>query len=267
MHTRYLHHIDEAADRLLGAAASGRPAAPVRELIGATDIDVAYRVQQRVINARVRAGASVVGRKIGLTSQAVQRQVGVDQPDFGVLLDDMRFADGDVIPYSLLLQPRAEVEVAFVLAADLDGDLAPDAVRAAVAHAHAAIEVVDSRVQGWDIAITDTVADNASSGVFVLGAAEVGLAGFEPRDVTMTLVRDGEEVSSGTGAACLGDPLAALAWLAGTAARYGAPLRAGDVVLSGALGPLVPVAPGDVLTATISSLGTVTARFGEGAST
>jgi 2-keto-4-pentenoate hydratase len=261
MHTRYLHSVDEAADRLLTAAADRRPAAPVRELIGATDIDVAYQVQQRVIDARVRAGARVVGRKIGLTSVAVQRQVGVDQPDFGVLLDDMRFADGDVIPSSLLLQPRAEVEIAFVLGADLDGGAAPEAVRAAVAHAHAAIEVVDSRVAGWDIAITDTVADNASSGVFVLGAAAVALDDFVPRAVTMTLVRAGEVVSSGTGAACLGDPLAALAWLARTAARYGAPLRAGDVVLSGALGPLVPVAPGEVITATVSSLGTVTARF------
>jgi 2-keto-4-pentenoate hydratase len=259
--------VEAAAERLLRASSDRQPAGPVRDLIGSTDIELAYRVQQRVIDARVRAGARVVGRKIGLTSEAVQRQVGVDQPDFGVLLDDMRFGDGDVIPYGSLLQPRAEVEVAFVLAADLDGELAPGVIRAAVAHARAAIEVVDSRVRHWDIAITDTVADNASSGVFVLGDAEVGLDAFEPRDVTMTLVRAGEEVSSGTGAACLGDPLTALAWLARTAASYGAPLRAGDIVLSGALGPLVPVAPGDVLTATITSLGTVTATFGEGDAT
>lgn len=256
--------VDQAAERLLSAYGSGRPTAPVRDLIGSTDVDVAYRVQQRVIEAKLRDGSAIVGRKIGLTSEAVQSQVGVDQPDFGVLLDRMHFADGEIIPFSTLLQPRAEVELAFVLAADVDGGVGPEALRAAVAYASPAIEIVDSRVRDWDIAITDTVADNASSGAFVLGDARVGLADFEPRDVTMTLVRDGEEVSSGTGAACLGDPLAALAWLARTAAQYGEPLHAGDIVLSGALGPLVPVAPGQVFTATISSLGTVTARFGEG---
>ncbi len=256
--------VDEASRRLLDAQANGRPTAPVRDLIGSTDIDVAYRVQQRVIGARVRGGASVVGRKIGLTSEAVQRQVGVDQPDFGVLLDEMRFRSGDVIPSSLLLQPRAEVEVAFVLATDLEAAPDLDAVRSAIAYASPAIEVVDSRVRGWDITITDTVADNASSGVFVVGEQRVGLSDFEPRDVTMTLLRDGEEVSSGAGVACLGDPLKAVAWLANTAAKYGSPLRAGDVILSGALGPLAPVEPGQRLEATISSLGQVTTRFSGG---
>jgi 2-keto-4-pentenoate hydratase len=263
---RYLHTdkaVDEAAARLIEAL-RGTPAEPVRELIGSTDIDLAYQVQQRVIEARKRSGAKLIGRKIGLTSEAVQSQVGVDQPDFGFLLDEMRFGDGEPIPFSSLLQPRAEVEVAFVLAADLDAEEDPEAVRAAVAYASAAIEVVDSRVRDWDITITDTVADNASSGVFVVGDERVPLTDFEPREVNMTLVRDGEEISSGTGAACLGDPLNALAWLARAAARYGSPLRAGDVVLSGALGPLAPVRPGDLLEAEISSLGTVTARFDQG---
>jgi 2-keto-4-pentenoate hydratase len=255
--------VEEAAERLLGAH-GGEPTAPVRELIGSTDIGLAYRVQQLVIAARLRAGAKVVGRKIGLTSEAVQRQVGVDQPDFGVLLDEMSFGDGEPIPYSSLLQPRAEGELAFVLASDLDGELEPEAIRAAVAYASPAIEIVDSRVRDWDIEITDTVADNASSGAFVLGAARVPLSEFEPREVRMTMTRDGEEVSAGTGAACLGDPLAALAWLARTASQYGAPLRAGDVVLSGALGPLVAVAPGDLITAEISALGSVTASFDQG---
>lgn len=256
--------IEEAARRLLHAQESGVPAEPVRDLIGATDIDLAYRVQQRVIAARQEAGAEVIGRKIGLTSDAVQRQVGVDQPDFGFLLDQMRFDDGEPIPTATLLQPRAEVEIAFVLGTAVEDPEDPAAVRAAVEYASAAVEVVDSRVRDWDVAITDTVADNASSGVFVLGSERVPLDAFEPREVTMSLVRDGEEVSSGTGAACLGDPLAALAWLARAATRYGSPLRAGDVVLSGALGPLAPVAAGQVFTATISSLGTVVARFDQG---
>lgn len=257
------HAVERAAERLLGAYATGQPTPPVRDLIGSTDIDAAYRVQQRIIAARVNAGASVVGRKIGITSEAVQRQVGVEQPDFGVLLDDMRYGDGEVVAFPSLLQPRAEVEVAFILAADVGGDLDGDAIRAAVAYACAAIEIVDSRVREWDICITDTVADNASSGAFVLGETQVPLSDFEPKDVTMTLTQDGREVSSGTGAACLGDPLAALAWLARTAAGYGSPLRAGDIVLSGALGPLAPIEPGQTLRATISSLGTVTARFSE----
>jgi len=255
--------IEQAAARLL-AAQAGPPTEPVRDLIGPTDIDAAYEVQKLVIDAKLAAGAKVVGRKIGITSQAVMDQVGVDQPDFGFLLDEMSYRDEETIPFARLLQPRAEVEVAFVLGADLDGDSPEAEVRAAVAHAVAAIEVVDSRVRDWDITIADTVADNASSGVFVLGSERVPLADFEPKEVTMSLLRDGEELSTGTGVACLGDPLNALAWLARAAAHYGSPLREGDVVLSGALGPLAPIGPGDVLTATIAPLGTVTARFDQG---
>ena len=143
-----------------------------------------------------------------------------------------------------LLQPRIEAEVAFVLSADLDeGRLDVDAVRAAVAHAVAALEIVDSRIAGWDISFGDTVADNASSGLFVLGATTHSLGDVEPVEVQMVMTENGEEVSTGNGAACLGDPLEALAWLARTARGYGNPLRAGQVVLSGALGPMVPVKP------------------------
>jgi 2-keto-4-pentenoate hydratase len=256
--------VSEAADRLLGAYASRTPVAPVRDLIDSADLVAAYRVQQLIIGARIAAGAAVVGRKIGITSEAVMRQVGVDQPDFGVLLDDMQYADGQLIPYDSFLQPRAEVEVAFVLATDLDGELDPDAVRAAVAYAVPAIEIVDSRVRDWDITIADTVADNASSGAFVLGDDRLPLDRFEPREVTMSLVSEGEELSAGIGAACLGDPLNALAWLARTASSYGSPLRAGDIILSGALGPLAPIKPGQTLAARIAPLGNVTAKFSEG---
>jgi 2-keto-4-pentenoate hydratase len=251
----------QAAEQLLAAQRDGRPTAPVRGLIGNTDIDLAYRVQQRIIATRTSQGASIVGRKIGLTSEAVQRQVGVDRPDFGVLLDDMQFDNGAVIPSGMLLQPRAEVEIAFVLSRDIEDDVDDAQLRASVAFASPAIEIVDSRVQDWDIVITDTVADNASSGAFVLGDARVALSEFEPREVTMRLLRDGEEVSTGVGAACLGDPLSALAWLAQTAREFGAPLKAGDIVLSGSLGPLAAVGPGDTLQATIEPLGAVTASF------
>jgi 2-keto-4-pentenoate hydratase len=254
--------VRQAADRLIAAQREHRPGPGVRDLIGTDDLAAAYAVQQRVIGARVAAGARPVGRKIGLTSVAVQQQVGVDQPDFGVLLDDMQFEDGDSVPIGRLLQPRAEGEIAFVLGADLtDPYLTLEGVAAAVDYASAAIEVVDSRVADWDIRITDTVADNASSGVFVLGAERVPLSAFVPREVTMRMTADGREVSTGTGAACLGDPLAALTWLARTAIAFGSPLRAGDVVLSGALGPLAPVTAGQTLTARISSLGSVTVTF------
>jgi 2-keto-4-pentenoate hydratase len=206
-----------------------------------------------------------VGRKIGLTSPAVQRQLGVDRPDFGVLFDDMDVTALAEVPSQRLLQPKAEAEIAFVLGEDLaEGPLDDEQVRGAVRHVAAALEIVDSRVAGWDIAFGDTVADNASSGLFVLGENRLTLDEFEPRDATMAMTLDGAPASEGTGAACLGDPLLALAWLARTARELGDPLRAGQVVLSGALGPMVATPPGSVVTAEISSLGTVSARFSGG---
>ncbi|MCK9902221.1 fumarylacetoacetate hydrolase family protein [Frankia sp. Cpl3] len=252
--------IEAAVARLDRAAAEHVPCAPVADLIGPSDIDAAYAVQSALTALRVARGARIVGRKIGLTSPAVQRQVGVDQPDFGVLFDDMHYASGTTVPFGRLLQPRAEAEIAFVLAADIV-DPAPAAVRAAVGSAVAAIEVVDSRVADWRISITDTVADNASSGVFVLGDRHLTLDEFTPADVSMRMLRNGVAASTGTGRACLGDPLAALAWLARTALDFEDPLRAGDIVLSGALGPLVPIEPGDVIQAEVGPLGPVTATF------
>ena len=254
--------VAEAAVRLTRAGRDHKPCAPVRDLLGATDISLAYAVQQRIIGDRIAAGARVVGRKIGLTSESVQRQVGVDRPDFGVLLDDMDVTGLPAVPSDRLLQPRVEAEIAFVLAEDLDEDeLDVDRVRAAVGYAVAALEIVDSRVADWDIAITDTVADNASSGLFVLGQQRIGPYEFTPRDVTMRLYAHDELASAGDGAACLGDPLAALLWLARTAREFGDPLRAGQVVLSGALGPLVPTPPGITVRAELSGLGSVTATF------
>ncbi|MGW0946424.1 2-keto-4-pentenoate hydratase [Streptomyces sp. NPDC002623] len=254
--------VADAAARLVRAARDRRPCAPVRDLLGASDISLAYAVQRRVVGDRIAAGARVVGRKIGLTSESVQRQVGVDRPDFGVLLDDMDVTGLPAVPCDRLLQPRVEAEIAFVLAADLDDDgLDVERVRSAVGHAVAALEIVDSRVADWDIAITDTVADNASSGLFVLGRERTDLKEFEPRDVTMRLYADDRLASEGNGAACLGDPLAALLWLARTAREFGDPLRAGQIVLSGALGPLVPTPPGTTVRAEMPGLGSVTATF------
>ncbi|MCD4527267.1 2-keto-4-pentenoate hydratase [Nocardioides sp. cx-173] len=254
--------VDQAATRLLDAQSTGTPCAPVRDLIGPADVDRAYAVQERLTAARLASGATIVGRKIGLTSPAVQQQLGVDRPDFGVLFDDMDVAAGGVAPMARLLQPKVEAEIAFVLAEDLDrDDLDVDTVRSAVEYAVAALEIVDSRIAGWDITYGDTVADNASSGLYVLGEQRVSLEEFTPVDAEMSMSIDGEVVSTGNGAACLGDPLAALVWLARTAREVGTPLRAGQVVLSGALGPMVAVTAGAHVSAEISGLGTVTVDF------
>lgn len=256
--------IRAAADRLIQAAAEGVPGPGVRDLIGPLNLDAAYAVQALVIEDRLARGETVIGRKIGLTSEAVQKQIGVDQPDFGWLLSDMAWPDGGVLPADAVLQPKAEAEIAFVLADDLaDGDLDVEQVRGAIEHAVAAIEVCGSRVADWDVKFADTVADNASSGAFVLGSEPRSLADFEPRETTMQMTVDGTEVSTGTGAACLGDPLNAVVWLARKAREFGEPLRAGQIVLSGALGPMAPIAAGNRVEATVTGLGSVSFTVGE----
>lgn len=253
--------VEQATLRLHLAAQTLEPCPPVRDLIGA-DAAAAYAVQQSFAARRLDEGAVVSGRKIGLTSPAVQAQLGVDQPDFGMLFDDMALADGDTVDTARLLQPKVEAEVAFVLGSDLvDGDLDAAQVRAAVAEVLPALEIVDSRIAGWDITFADTVADNGSSALYVLGSSRLTLDDVEPIDVTMSMTVDGDVVSTGHGAACLGDPLNALAWLARTARDLGDPLRAGQVILSGALGPMVPVEAGAHVVADISGLGTVEVTF------
>lgn len=256
-------HITPAVDRLLLAARTGRPAPAVRDLLPPGDVDAAYAVQRAVNDLRREAGGTPVGRKIGLTSRAVQEQLGVDRPDFGTLFGDMLCHPGQPVPHARLMQPRVEAEIAFVLGADLDapGPLDATRVASAVDHAVAALEIVDSRIAGWDITIVDTIADNASSGMFVLGATAVSLDRFDPATARMTMAINDRVVSTGTGAACLGDPLEALAWLARAARDVGDPLRAGEVVLSGALGPLAPVKPGDRVHADISGVGPVEVVF------
>lgn len=177
--------VAEDADRLTQATTTGVPCQPVRDLLGETDLDLAYAVQRRFIDTRLQAGGRLVGRKIGLTSRAVQQQLSVDRPDFGILLEDMDVSGQGAVPVDQLLQPKAEAELAFVLVADLDSpDLDLDAVRATVDYAVAAIEIVDSRVADWDITITDTVAEHGSSGLFLLGEKRVPLSEFEPVEVT-----------------------------------------------------------------------------------
>ncbi|WP_345632198.1 2-keto-4-pentenoate hydratase [Streptomyces thinghirensis] len=254
--------VRKVADALVQAERTGIPCPAVRDQLAEGDIAVAYAVQRVNIERRLAEGGRVVGRKIGLTSPAVQRQLGVAQPDYGALLSDMAVPDGGVVPIGRLLQPKIEAEVALVLGADLPHaqTTVADVLRA-VDFALPALEIVDSRIAGWDISIVDTVADNASSGLFVLGGAPVPLTSVDLRSVRMTLIRDGEKVSEGAGSDCLGGPLNAAVWLACTLAAMGDPLRAGDVVLTGALGPMAVASPGDTFEARISGLGPVRVGF------
>jgi 2-keto-4-pentenoate hydratase len=204
----------------------------------------------------------IVGCKIGLTARAVQAQLGVDQPDFGMLFDDMGYGDGEPVPLAILHQPKIEAEVAFVLGRDLTAEQPTQVdVINAIEYALPALEIVGSRIAGWNIKFVDTVADNASSGAYVLGATPRKLSEFDLRLCGMVTSRRGEPVSVGAGAACLGNPLNAVVWLARTMAAVGSPLHAGDLVLSGALGPMVAVQPGDIFDTRIHGLGCVKAVF------
>ncbi|MFE6738261.1 2-keto-4-pentenoate hydratase [Streptomyces tubercidicus] len=252
----------QAADALAEAARTLTPCAPVRALFDEGDIESAYAVQQLNVRRAVDGGRRITGRKIGLTSPAVQRQLGVDQPDFGALFADMAVPEGGQVPADRLLQPKVEAEVALVLGADLPYEVCTVAeVLRATEFALPALEIVDSRVAFWEISLVDTVADNASSGLYVLGGTPVPLTRLDVRALTMTMTCNGEPVSGGTGADCLGSPLNAATWLASELATRGDPLRAGDVVLTGALGPMVPAAPGDVFEARIPELGSVRVGF------
>ena len=238
------------------------PVPPMRDALSPLDATAAYAIQAANTAFWIRQGRSVVGRKVGLTAQAVQAQLGVDQPDFGVLFDDMAIEDGGVLASRDVLQPRVEAEVALVLARDLDNPNTTSAdVAAATAHVSASIEIVDSRIADWKITFADTIADNGSSGFYALGRDKRPLAGLDLYSCGMVLEIDGVVASLGAGAACLGHPLEAASWLARTLATAGDPLRAGSVILTGALGPMVPIRPGAHVRAVIGGLGDVSFNF------
>lgn len=257
-----------AADRLWAAWHTGQACAPIRELIGTDDINRAYEIQRRNEARLVQAGDRVVGRKIGLTSKAVQTQLGVNQPDFGPLFASRAVQDGGVVDLAGMIAPRIEAEIALVLG-DPISNASPtrDDVLAATAHVAAALEVVDSRVRDWDITIVDTIADFASGAAFVLGATRCALDDqLDLTSVPMRMYLDDDEVCSGVGAASLGDPLEAAVWLARTLAEFGTPLVGGDVVLTGALGPFVEISAGQRVRADLGPLGSVACTIGRGTS-
>ncbi len=254
--------IDALALRLREADRTGTTIAPIREALAHGGPDAAYRVQEVNTRHHLEQGRRLVGRKIGLTSKSVQQQLGVDAPDFGMLFADMELAPGETVATGRVLQPKVEAEIAIVLKRDLlDADLTLSRLISAVAYVLPAVEIVGSRIQNWDIKLLDTIADNASSGLYALGTEPRRLDQVDLRLCGMVMERRGEIVSVGAGAACLGHPLNAALWLARKMVQVGRPLREGDVIMSGALGPMVAVQPGDVVETAIGGLGSVTTVF------
>jgi 2-oxopent-4-enoate/cis-2-oxohex-4-enoate hydratase len=256
------NRITQLGDELYEALTGNAMLAPLTEREPGITIDDAYAIQQQLLSRRLAGGARVVGKKVGVTSRAVMNMLEVFQPDFGYLLDDMLYNDGDSIPRDSLIQPRAEGEIAFVLKHDLNGPgiSAADVLRA-TDFVMPCFEIVDSRIRDWKIRIQDTVADNASCGVFVLGNGAADPRKLDLATCGMVLEKNGEIVATGAGAAALGNPVNAVAWLANTMGRLGVPLRAGEVILSGALAAMFPAAAGDHFRVTIGGLGTCGLRF------
>ena len=255
--------IAEAARRLRDAAESGRQCAPVRHLLGSdADIEAAYATQEVNTSLAVAGGRRVSGRKIGLTSPVVQEQLEVTHPVSGTLFADTCVADGIDIPAGRLVQPRAEGEIAFVLGEDLDkGEHCVTDVISATDYLLPAIEIVDSRTADWDVTAVDMVADNVCSGFYVVGSRPNPLSGVDVREAQMRMLLNGEVASTGRGSACLGNPLHALVWLADSLCERGTPLRAGDCIMTGSLGPMVTLAAGDEIRVEVDPLGTVSTRL------
>lgn len=258
-----MENVHKYSDHLSQAEKNGRGVEPLTAINPDLTVEVAYQVQLTTVDRKVAAGQRIVGKKIGLTSLAMQKMLNVDQPDYGHLLDGMIVEDGGAIPFDKVLQPKVEGEIAFLLKKDLAGPKVTTMdVMLATECIFPSLEIVDSRITDWKIKLQDTIADNASSGLFVLGRPHK----LEEIDLVlegMVLYKNGEIMNTGTGAAALGNPAACVAWLANKLAEFGIILKAGEVILSGAITAAVEARPGDHFAAKFTRLGEVGVRFVE----
>lgn len=256
--------IDQYSRALFNALRSRSAIEPLTQSEPDMTIEDAYEISLGLMNLRIAKGEKVIGKKIGVTSKAVQNMLNVHQPDFGYLTDQMVYANGETLPVSTqMIAPRAEGEIAFVLKRDLAGPgITNAAVIAATECVMPCFEIVDSRIRDWKIAIQDTVADNASCGFFVLGDRAVSPRQVDLSTCGMVVEKNGQIISTGAGAAALGSPLNCVTWLANTLGRFGMTLKAGEVILSGSLVPLEPVVAGDYVRVDIGGIGSASVNFG-----
>lgn len=253
--------IEQANSYLKHAESFHEAIKPLTDVLDDFTIEDAYNTQLKGIDEKVSNGAKIVGKKIGLTSAAMQNLLGVDQPDYGHLLDSMKVEHDGEISLATLFQPKVEGEIAFVLKEDLHGpNVTAEEVLKATAYIVPSLEIVDSRIKDWKIKLEDTVADNASSGLFVVGPKESSPS-IDLPSVHMQLLCNGEVVNEGVGADVLGSPATCVAWLANKLHEYGVSLKKGEVILSGALSAAVAAKPGDTFTAKFTDLGEVTVHF------
>jgi 2-keto-4-pentenoate hydratase len=255
-------NIQEFSDYLINAEKSGKGVKAITDIAPDISINEAYRIQLATIKKKIEAGQAVVGKKIGLTSVAMQKMLGVNEPDYGHLLDGMAIENGGIVNLQLLLQPKVEAEIAFILKKDLKGpNVTTEDVLNATEYVVPALEIIDSRILDWKIKLADTIADNASSGFYVLGDNRFDVEKVDLPKVKMELYKNGELMNSGEGSAVLGNPAYCVAWLANKISEFGIYLKKGEVILSGALSAAIDVKPGDVFTAYFDPIGSVSVKF------
>ncbi|MCD2137335.1 2-keto-4-pentenoate hydratase [Salinicoccus halitifaciens] len=264
MKTEYTTKTVGYADHLNSAGSKKEGVQPITELDPEISIEDAYDIQLYTIEQNVKSGRRITGKKIGLTSKVMQEALGVEEPDYGHLLDDMQVKNGGTIPLGRVLQPKVEGEIAFILKDDLEGpDVTIQDVLEATEVVVPALEIIDSRIKDWKITLADTVADNASSGLYLLGDIPTKIEDIDLKQVEMTLYKNGILQNTGVGTAVLGDPAKCVAWLANKLSSYGITLKAGEIILSGALSAAVEAGPGDYFSAKFSGLEEVRVSFDE----
>ncbi|MGV2939173.1 2-keto-4-pentenoate hydratase [Mesobacillus sp. LC4] len=254
--------IEKIAETLIEAEKSKNPISPLAAQFEDLNVTDAYNIQLEVLKRKLEEGRTVIGKKVGLTSVAMQKMLGVDEPDYGHLLDDMKVSNGGTVKVSDFLSPKIEAEIGFVLGEDLKGpSITFLDVLMATEYVVPTLEIIDSRIADWKIGLIDTVADNGSSAMVVVGEKMTTIDGIDLRSVGMTFFKNNEMVATGSGAAALGHPAHAIAWLANKLHEFGITLKAGELILPGALSAAIPVQEGDTVSAQFGPVGSVSVTF------